>query len=350
MTAHPALHLRVDDEEAVRRMPARAAREHRADDTEPVIRRRLRLYHEVTRPVVDGYAKRGILVSVDGTGTPDEVTARVFERLDAVEADPPGGRPAGTRTVGRAGVRGPNGSRERPRDGSAKAVSRARVVRRSTRGQPMLWTVARALFEVYQESRADKELTRLHGREYRIRVRTRNVNQPGTMHARGPWVAVQEVGREPEQSLGWITDTGMVEVAVRRAAPPAFLVSVFSRDFSTFWHGNAEMTVALPLELGTDLQPGEFCVATRTGRLEQSNPPGMRHRVAKVPAFLLDTAVAPDIAAEINLYGQWIWGVKKWQHRPYELSPGSHVERPTPNELRPVLPDYEAILNRQLGR
>ncbi|MEV6929535.1 adenylate kinase [Dactylosporangium sp. NPDC051485] len=89
MTAHAVLHLRVDDEEAVRRMLTRAAREHRVDDTEPVIRRRLRLYHEMTRPVVDGYAERGILVSVDGIGTPDEVTARVFEQLDAVEAAPP---------------------------------------------------------------------------------------------------------------------------------------------------------------------------------------------------------------------------------------------------------------------
>ncbi|MEU7875205.1 adenylate kinase [Dactylosporangium sp. NPDC049140] len=82
MTAHAALHLRVDDEEAVRRMLARAADEHRPDDTEPVIRRRLKLYHEVTRPVVDGYAARGILVSVDGTGTADQVTARVLERLE----------------------------------------------------------------------------------------------------------------------------------------------------------------------------------------------------------------------------------------------------------------------------
>ncbi|GAA4254455.1 adenylate kinase [Dactylosporangium darangshiense] len=82
MTPHVALHLRVDDEEAVRRMLARAAAEHRPDDTESVIRRRLKLYHEVTRPVVEGYAERGILVSVDGTGTADQVTARVLERLE----------------------------------------------------------------------------------------------------------------------------------------------------------------------------------------------------------------------------------------------------------------------------
>jgi adenylate kinase len=81
MSAHTVLHLRVDDEEAVRRMLARAAAERRADDTERVIRRRLKHYHEVTQPVVDGYAARGNLVSVDGTGTPDEVTARVTERL-----------------------------------------------------------------------------------------------------------------------------------------------------------------------------------------------------------------------------------------------------------------------------
>ncbi|GAA4256931.1 adenylate kinase [Dactylosporangium darangshiense] len=89
MTADVALHLQVDDAEAVRRMLARAAVEHRPDDAEPVIRRRLALYHQMTQPVLDGYAERGILRSVDGTGTPEEVTASVLELLDQVQANPP---------------------------------------------------------------------------------------------------------------------------------------------------------------------------------------------------------------------------------------------------------------------
>ena len=65
MTANVALHLQADDDELMRRLLARAALEHRSDDTEEVIRRRLALYHEVTHPIVDWYGQRGILVSVD---------------------------------------------------------------------------------------------------------------------------------------------------------------------------------------------------------------------------------------------------------------------------------------------
>jgi adenylate kinase len=65
MTANVALHLQADDGELVRRLLARAALEHRSDDTEDVIRKRLGLYHQVTHPIVSWYGQRGILVSVD---------------------------------------------------------------------------------------------------------------------------------------------------------------------------------------------------------------------------------------------------------------------------------------------
>ncbi|MGI5241179.1 adenylate kinase family protein [Dactylosporangium sp. CA-139066] len=83
------MHLRADDEEVIRRLLARAAVEHRDDDTEPVIQRRLSLYHDVTSPVLDWYARRGILLSVDGMRTADEVTADVIGRLEALAADRP---------------------------------------------------------------------------------------------------------------------------------------------------------------------------------------------------------------------------------------------------------------------
>src|SRR6266704_5423485 len=60
MTADVALHLKADDDELIRRLLARAALEHRADDTQEVIRRRLALYHEVTHPIVSWYGDRGI--------------------------------------------------------------------------------------------------------------------------------------------------------------------------------------------------------------------------------------------------------------------------------------------------
>src|SRR5437868_2980875 len=65
MAANVALHLKAEDDEVMRRLLARAALQHRSDDTEEVIARRLALYHEVTAPIVAWYAERGILVSVN---------------------------------------------------------------------------------------------------------------------------------------------------------------------------------------------------------------------------------------------------------------------------------------------
>jgi adenylate kinase len=65
MTADVALHLRAGDAELMRRLLARAALEHRSDDTPDIIAQRLALYYEVTSPIILWYRDRGILVSVD---------------------------------------------------------------------------------------------------------------------------------------------------------------------------------------------------------------------------------------------------------------------------------------------
>lgn len=84
MTANVALHLKADDDELIRRLLARAALEHRADDTEEVIRRRLALYHEVTHPIIDWYAARGILVSVDAMRPVERVGRQILTALEAM--------------------------------------------------------------------------------------------------------------------------------------------------------------------------------------------------------------------------------------------------------------------------
>lgn len=86
MTANVALHLKADDEELIRRLLARAALEGRSDDTEPVIRRRLALYHEVTHPIVDWYASRGILVSVDAVRPVERVARQILTALEAMRS------------------------------------------------------------------------------------------------------------------------------------------------------------------------------------------------------------------------------------------------------------------------
>ena len=55
----------------------------RDDDTEDTVRERLRVYEENTAPVVQHYRDEGVLVEVDGEGTPDEVFEAIHEEVDA---------------------------------------------------------------------------------------------------------------------------------------------------------------------------------------------------------------------------------------------------------------------------
>jgi len=78
--------LQVSDEEATKRLRARAEQEGRADDSPEAIRNRLRLYHELTELVVDRYQLAGIEVIVDGEQTMDEVFAAIQDALAGVGA------------------------------------------------------------------------------------------------------------------------------------------------------------------------------------------------------------------------------------------------------------------------
>lgn len=78
-----ALDLSVPDEEVTRRMLARAEMEHRPDSgTAEQIAARLATYHEHTAPVLGYFEKKGMLVTLDGTKTPEEVEAAILEALN----------------------------------------------------------------------------------------------------------------------------------------------------------------------------------------------------------------------------------------------------------------------------
>ena len=96
MAAEVAIQLRADDEELTRRLLARAAVQHRADDTEQVIRHRLELYQQVTQPILAWYSRRGILVSVDATPPIDEVGREIVAALE-LKLPAPGHVPARVR-------------------------------------------------------------------------------------------------------------------------------------------------------------------------------------------------------------------------------------------------------------
>jgi adenylate kinase len=78
--------LQVSDEVATARLRARAIAEGRADDSPQAIRNRLRLYHELTEPVVERYRAGGTLVAVDGDRTIAEVAATIEDALAQVGA------------------------------------------------------------------------------------------------------------------------------------------------------------------------------------------------------------------------------------------------------------------------
>jgi adenylate kinase len=59
----------------------------REDDTEDAIGRRLELYRRQTAPLLEFYAKANVLVSVSGTGSPDQVTRRAVRAIDSALGD-----------------------------------------------------------------------------------------------------------------------------------------------------------------------------------------------------------------------------------------------------------------------
>ena len=67
--------LTLPDDTVVKRLLGRG----RSDDTEEVIRRRQQVYRDDTAPLLDFYRSR--LVSVDAVGTVEEITDRLFQKL-----------------------------------------------------------------------------------------------------------------------------------------------------------------------------------------------------------------------------------------------------------------------------
>jgi adenylate kinase len=56
----------------------------RPDDTPEVVKQRLQTYHEQTEPVEDYYRGHGCLFEIDADCSPDEVTDKLFKKLDTL--------------------------------------------------------------------------------------------------------------------------------------------------------------------------------------------------------------------------------------------------------------------------
>ncbi|TDO49310.1 adenylate kinase [Kribbella sp. VKM Ac-2527] len=81
---HAVVALIADTDVLVERMLKRARTDGRTDDSEEVIRHRQDVYAAETKPLLQVYAQRGILVEVDGVGEIDEVSERVLTLLKSV--------------------------------------------------------------------------------------------------------------------------------------------------------------------------------------------------------------------------------------------------------------------------
>lgn len=69
--------LDVPDEEVVRRLMARK----REDDTLEAIQKRLNLYHEHTKPLLNYYKEQGMLIEVNGQGSIEEIQDKIRKQL-----------------------------------------------------------------------------------------------------------------------------------------------------------------------------------------------------------------------------------------------------------------------------
>lgn len=75
--------LDVPRDESIARLALRATEQGRTDDTPEAIAHRLDIYEHETAPILSVYGPRGIVDTIDGVGSLDDITERIFGALDA---------------------------------------------------------------------------------------------------------------------------------------------------------------------------------------------------------------------------------------------------------------------------
>jgi adenylate kinase len=75
------LYLTLSDEEALKRLLKRREIEGREDDTLEIINKRLAVFHEQTKPVLEQARKDGILLEIDGERPIEVIAADILEKL-----------------------------------------------------------------------------------------------------------------------------------------------------------------------------------------------------------------------------------------------------------------------------
>ena len=83
MSAQAVLYLEVPPDVLAARLAGRG--EGRADDSDRVARHRLEVFTEHTRPLLDYYTRRGIIIRIDASPPVDEVSEAIFAALERIE-------------------------------------------------------------------------------------------------------------------------------------------------------------------------------------------------------------------------------------------------------------------------
>jgi adenylate kinase len=79
------LALDVEEEELKSRLKTRALDSGRADDADPeIIQNRINVYKAETAPVKSFYQSQDKFINIDGLGEIDEITERLFSKIDRV--------------------------------------------------------------------------------------------------------------------------------------------------------------------------------------------------------------------------------------------------------------------------
>jgi adenylate kinase len=81
-SAQAVLYLDAPAEVLIARVTGRG--EHRADDSEAVARHRLQVYTEHTKPLLDYYTGRGLVITVDAAPPVEVVSEEIFKALDRI--------------------------------------------------------------------------------------------------------------------------------------------------------------------------------------------------------------------------------------------------------------------------
>lgn len=82
ISLHRVLYIEVTEEHIMERLVLRGEVEHRIDDSAETVIKRIALYKNKTAPVKDYYLKHGLLSSINGEGTVEEVNKRMIAELE----------------------------------------------------------------------------------------------------------------------------------------------------------------------------------------------------------------------------------------------------------------------------